>query len=137
MPAVLMTGGHSGLGLVGARTLAQRYRCDLILAERNRERVEKGAQQLRAEMGGRVEVLTMDLNSLASVREGARGCKAVLQAAGANDGKLHGIICNAGTQFSGPATYSVDGYEETFAGNCLGHFALHHPVRLRIGQAPA
>ena len=42
MPTVLMTGGHSGLGLVGARTLAKRYGCDLILAGRNRERVEKG-----------------------------------------------------------------------------------------------
>ena len=124
MPTVLMTGGHSGLGLVGARTLAQRYGCDLILAGRNRDRVETGAQQLRAETGVRVEVLTMDLSSLASVREGARGCKAMLQGAGANDGKLHGIVCNAGAQFNGPATYTADGYEQTFAGNCLGHFLL-------------
>ena len=40
------------------------------------------------------------------------------------DGKLHGIVCNAGAQANGPATYSVDGYETTFAGNCLGHFLL-------------
>lgn len=33
-------------------------------------------------------------------------------------------MCNAGAQFNGPTTYSVDGYEETFAGNCLGHFLL-------------
>ena len=124
MPTVLMTGGHSGLGLVGARTLAKRYGCDLILAGRNRERVEKGAQQLRTEMGVRVEVLTMDLNSLASVREGAMHCKAMLQDAGVKDGTLHGIVCNAGAQPSGHATYSVDGYETTFAGNCLGHFLL-------------
>ena len=124
MPTVLMTGGHSGLGLVGARTLAKRYGCDLILAGRNPERVEKGAQQLRTETGVRVKVLAMDLNSLASVREGAIHCKAMLQDAGVKDGKLHGIVCNAGAQFNGPATYSVDGYETTFAGNCLGHFLL-------------
>ncbi len=124
MPTVLMTGGHSGLGLVGARTLAKRYGCDLILAGRNRERVEKGAQQLRTETGVRVEVLAMDLNSLASVREGATHCKAMLQDAGVKNGRLHGIVCNAGAQSNGPATYSVDGYETTFAGNCLGHFLL-------------
>ncbi len=124
MPTVLMTGGHSGLGLVGARTLAKRYGCDLILAGRNRERVEKGAQQLRTETGVRVEVLTMDLNSLASVREGVMHCKAMLQDARVKDEKLHGIICNAGAQSNGPATYSLDGYETTFAGNCLGHFLL-------------
>ena len=124
MPTVFMTGGHSGLGLVGARTLAKHYGCDLILAGRNRERVEKGAQQLRTETGVRVEVLAMDLNSLASVREGAMQCKAMLQDAGVKDGNLHGIICNAGAQSNRPAKYSVDGYETTFAGNCLGHFLL-------------
>ena len=124
MATVLMTGGHSGLGLVGARTLVQRYGCGLILAGRNRERVEKEAQQLRAETDAKVEVLAMDLNSLASVRKGALECKTMLQAGGASDAKLQGIVCNAGAQFNGPATYSVDGYEETFAGNCLGHFLL-------------
>ncbi len=124
MPTVLMTGGHSGLGLVGARTLAQRYGCDLILAGRSRERVEKGAQQLRAATRRKVDVLVMDLNSLASVREATEQCKEMLQAAGTQEAKLHGIICNAGAQSNGPVTYSADGYETTFAGNCLGHFLL-------------
>ncbi len=121
MPTVLMTGGHSGIGIVGAKTLALRYGCDLILAGRNLERVERGAQQVRAETGVRVEVLAMDLNSLQSVREAAVHCKAMLQARG---DRLHGMVCNAGAQLTGPVTYSVDGYEETFAGNCLGHFLL-------------
>lgn len=34
------------------------------------------------------------------------------------------IVCNAGVQKNGPNRYSVDGYEETFASNCLGHFLL-------------
>jgi NAD(P)-dependent dehydrogenase (short-subunit alcohol dehydrogenase family) len=124
MPTVLMTGGHAGLGLVGARTLAQRYGCDLILAGRNRERVEKRAEQLRTETGAKIHVLPMDLNSLASVREGAIQCRQLLKTASEDDAKLQGIICNAGAQFNGPATYSADGFEETFAGNCLGHFLL-------------
>lgn len=120
MPTILMTGGHAGLGLVGAMTLAKSYGCDLILAGRNRERVKKGAQQLRAETNVRVSVLALDLNSLDSVRKGGMECKAMLP----NGAKLQGIICNAGAQFHGPVTYSADGYEETFAGNCLGHFLL-------------
>ena len=124
MPTILMTGGHSGIGLVGAKTLVQRYGCDLILAGRNVERVEKGAQVLRAQTGARVEVLAMDLNSLTSVRAGAAACRTMLQARGEENARLHGIICNAGAQLNGPVTYSADGFEETFAGNCLGHFLL-------------
>jgi NAD(P)-dependent dehydrogenase (short-subunit alcohol dehydrogenase family) len=115
MPTILMTGGHSGLGLVAARTLATRFGCGLILAGRSPERLDAAAQQLRAETGADIAVLTLDLNSLASVRAGAAQCMAML------DGdRLNGIVCNAGAQFQGPVSYTVDGYEETFAGNCLG-----------------
>lgn len=96
MPTILMTGGHACLGLVGARTLAKRYGCDLILAGRNRERVEKGAQQLRAETSVRVEVLALDLHSLDSVRAGAVTCRAMLLPETTNGAKLRGIVCNAG-----------------------------------------
>jgi NAD(P)-dependent dehydrogenase (short-subunit alcohol dehydrogenase family) len=126
MTTVLMTGGHSGLGLVGAKTLAKRYGCNLILAGRDPERVAQGAQQVRAESGVSVETLTMDLNSLDSVREGAVRCRAMLQAVAATGQKLQGMVFNAGAQFQGAVTYSADGYEETFAGNCLGHFLLVH-----------
>jgi NAD(P)-dependent dehydrogenase (short-subunit alcohol dehydrogenase family) len=63
----------------------------------------------------------MDLNSLQSVRDGAERLKAMLQVDGS---RLHGILCNAGAQSNGPVQYSEDGYETTFAGNCLGHFLL-------------
>ena len=116
-----MTGGHAGIGLVGAKTLAKRYGCDLILAGRNLDRVERGAQEVRDETGVQVNVLALDLSSLESVREAAVRCRAMLQARGES---LHGLICNAGVQSNGPVTYSADGYEETFASNCLGHFLL-------------
>ena len=124
MSAILMTGGHSGIGWVGAKTLAQRYGCDLILAGRDLERTERGARQLRAETGARVEVIALDLNSLTSVREGAVRLKTMLQTGKPTGPKLHGVICNAGAQSNGPVTYSADNYEPTFAGNCLGHFLL-------------
>ena len=119
MPTVLMTGGHAGLGLEGARTLAKRFGCDLVLAGTQSERIEAAAQQLRTETGVNVQVLDLDLNSIASVRVGASQCKAMLKGR-----ELESIVCNAGAQFKGPVSYSADGYEETFAGNCLGHFLL-------------
>jgi NAD(P)-dependent dehydrogenase (short-subunit alcohol dehydrogenase family) len=48
----------------------------------------------------------------------------MLNAEASDHGTLEGIVCNAGAQFRGPVSYSADGYEETFAGNCLGHFLL-------------
>jgi NAD(P)-dependent dehydrogenase (short-subunit alcohol dehydrogenase family) len=124
MPTVLMTGGHAGLGLVGAKTLASRYGCSLILAGRSPERLEQGAKELRAETGARVDELVMDLNSLASIRAGAARCKEMLRSGSLKDEELKSIICNAGVQSRGPITYSADGYEETFASNCLGHFLM-------------
>ena len=124
MPTILMTGGHAGIGLVAAQTLASRFGCDLILTGRNPERVEGAARQLRETTGVRVDVVELDLSSLASVRTGVGQCKALLQSGRPDDGGLGGIVCNAGAQFHGPVSYSADGYEETFAGNCLGHFLL-------------
>jgi NAD(P)-dependent dehydrogenase (short-subunit alcohol dehydrogenase family) len=124
MPTVLMTGGHAGLGLEGARTLARRFGCNLILAGRDPKRIEGAAQQLRSETGVRIEVLELDLSSIASVRAGVERCTAMLRSGTLDDGELAGIVCNAGAQFRGPVSYSADGYEETFAGNCLGHFLL-------------
>ncbi len=124
MSAVLMTGGQAGLGFVGARMLAERFGRSLILAGRSAERVEGAARQLRAETGAKVDVVVMDLNSIASVRAGAAQCKAVLQAGTSNGATLDGIVCNAGAQFRAATSYSADGYEVTFAGNCLGHFLL-------------
>ena len=122
MPMVLMTGGTFGHRAGGEqRLLPNGMACDLILAGRDPERTEKGAQQVRKETGRRVEVLALDLNSLQSVREGAKPLKAILER---DDSKLECILCNAGAQANGPVTYSADSYETTFAGNCLGHFLL-------------
>ncbi len=85
MSTVLITGGHAGLGLIGAQTLAMRFGCNLILAARNPGKAGGAADKLRTETGVRVEVLEMDLNSLASVRRAAEQCKMMLKAAPAAD----------------------------------------------------
>jgi len=122
MPTVLITGGHTGIGLECAKQLASGPRLNLLLAGHDLKRVERTAAKLRADYGVAVAALKLDVSSLSSVREASAQCRAMLDS-GAVD-SLQAILCNAGAQFQGPVSYSVDGYEETFATNCLGHFLL-------------
>lgn len=121
MPTVLITGGHGGIGFECSRELATRYGCDLVLAGRSPASMEKAAEELTRISGARVRLLQLDTSSLASVRDAAAKCRKMLDS-GAID-NLQAIICNAGARFF-DLSYSDDGYEKTFATNCLGHFLL-------------
>lgn len=121
MPTVLITGGHGGIGLECARSLADRG-VGLILAGRNPARLEEAAASLRSGAGVMAATLEMDVSSLGSVRAGAAHCREMIDSGAA--GRLEAILCNAGATFRGPPAYSVDGYELTFATNHLGHFLL-------------
>jgi len=132
MPTVLITGGHAGLGLEAAKRLASTSQLNLLLAGRDPKRVEAAAQQLRAQFGVKVDALVLDLSSLASVRAAAGQCRAMLDRGEVDS--LQSILCNAGAQFLGPISYSADGYEETFAINCLGHFLLVNLLLDRVAD---
>ncbi len=122
MPTVLITGGHAGLGLECVRHLAAGPRLNVLLAGRNLDQLDAVAKQVHLQYGVMVSTVKLDLSSLASVSEAAETCRAMM-----NHGQvdcLQAIVCNAGAQFHGPVSYTVDGYEETFAVNCLGHFLL-------------
>ncbi|GGE55080.1 dehydrogenase/reductase [Agaricicola taiwanensis] len=122
MPTAVITGGHSGIGYSCARHLASHYKWDLVLAGRSPEKMNKAAEELRQEAGINVTTLALDTSSLASVRAAAAQCITIL-----GNGKLaslDALLCNAGGRFDGPVSYSDDGYEVTFASNCLGHFLL-------------
>ncbi|MEB3330311.1 MAG: SDR family oxidoreductase [Candidatus Sericytochromatia bacterium] len=112
----VVTGGNSGIGLVTVQQLA-RQGARVILACRRRDAGERARAAILAEAPrGGVEVATLDLASLASVRAFAEGFLA------AHD-RLHGLVNNAGVMNT-PAGKTVDGFETQLGTNHLGHYLL-------------
>ena len=122
MPTLLITGGHAGIGFRCAQQLASQTHHHLVLAGRSPERMEAAAQQLRTDHGVKVSTLPLDTSSLTSVREAAPRFRAMLDRGEIDS--FQALLCNAGGKHDGPISYSPDGYETTFATNCLGHFLL-------------
>ena len=122
MDTILITGGHAGIGLACSEALASRPDSKLLLAGRSMEKMEAVAQRLRTRYGATVGTLTLDTSSLASVRSAAARCRAMIEVGDIEP--FQAVLCNAGGKFQGPISYSVDGYEDTFATNYLGHFLL-------------
>jgi NAD(P)-dependent dehydrogenase (short-subunit alcohol dehydrogenase family) len=121
MATVFITGGHAGIGLECSRQLAARG-VSLVLAGRSPAAMQSVAEELRAAHAVEVATVEVDLSSLASVRAAAASYASMVE---------HGevaapdaLLCNAGGRFDGPVRYSPEGYELTFATNCLGHFLL-------------
>ena len=84
--------------------------------------MERVATDLHRTFGVNIRALPLDVSSLASVRQAsAEVTRLVAQGEVA---PLSALLLNAGAQFQGPVSYSADGYEMTFATNCLGHFLL-------------
>jgi NAD(P)-dependent dehydrogenase (short-subunit alcohol dehydrogenase family) len=122
MPSILITGGHSGIGIACCKLLASTYKSNIILAGRSPEKMEVFAKELRKSYGIKVHVVAMDTSSLASVRSGVAQCQSLIK--NGEIDALQAIICNAGVRLNGAVSYSADGYEETFATNYLGHTLL-------------
>ena len=130
MVTALITGGHAGIGLECARQLASQWKYNLVLAGRNLDHMEPVAQQLRTEYGVQVNTLKVDTSSLESVRNAASQFRKLLESGKVDT--FQALLCNAGGRHDGAVTYSADGYETTFATNCLGHFLLVELLEERI-----
>lgn len=112
----VVTGANSGIGLEAARVLAGRG-AKVVLACRSAEKAAAAQQEIRSDHPkADVEVLQLDLTSLASIRDAA----ARLRSAGE---RLDLLINNAGIM-AVPRGQTADGFELQLGTNHLGHFAL-------------
>lgn len=121
--SVLVTGASSGLGLATATRLAAAG-YHVVLGCRDAMRGDTAATSITSTIpNARVEVLVLDLASLASVRAAADELTGEL-AAELERPPVHGLVLNAGVQVVDGVRRSADGFELTFATNHLGHFLL-------------
>jgi NAD(P)-dependent dehydrogenase (short-subunit alcohol dehydrogenase family) len=114
---ILVTGVSAGLGVETARALAARG-AEVVGAARDLKKANAATEQVRssAKKGGRIELIELDLASLASVRS----CADRLVAAGK---PFDLVIANAGIMAC-PKGKTADGFETQFGTNHLGHFVL-------------
>ncbi|HMB23017.1 MAG: oxidoreductase [Chloroflexota bacterium] len=112
----IVTGANSGIGYETARALAGK-RAIVILACRNREKGDAAIRQICQENPrSKIELLQLDLGSLASVR-------CFVDEFTSRYARLDILINNAGIM-APPFGKTVDGFEIQFGTNHLGHFAL-------------
>ncbi|GAA1488803.1 oxidoreductase [Brachybacterium sacelli] len=113
---IVVTGANSGIGRIAARSLAAAG-ARVILAVRT---PQKGLDAA-ATMTGDVEVRTLDLADLASIRSFADELSEPIDV----------LINNAGLMIP-PLGRTADGFELQFGTNHLGHFALTNLLLPRI-----
>jgi NAD(P)-dependent dehydrogenase (short-subunit alcohol dehydrogenase family) len=112
----IVTGANGGLGLETARQLA-RHGAHVVMAARNMEKAEAAKRDLVAEHpDASVEVRSLDLASLDSIRQFAAGVVA-------DHDTVDVLVNNAGVMAT-PQQKTADGFELQFGTNHLGHFAL-------------
>jgi NAD(P)-dependent dehydrogenase (short-subunit alcohol dehydrogenase family) len=114
---ILVTGVSAGLGIETARALAA-HGAWVVGAARNLDKARSATDGIRAEAanGGGLELIELDLASLASVR----ACADALLKAGE---RFDVVIANAGVMAC-PKSTTKDGFETQFGTNHLGHFVF-------------
>ncbi|MDG2991945.1 protochlorophyllide reductase [Candidatus Synechococcus calcipolaris G9] len=117
LPTAIITGASSGVGLYGAKALAEKG-WHVVMACRNLEKAKAAAEEVKIP-GDRYTILHLDLASLDSVRKFVDEFRATGRS-------LAALVCNAAVYYPllKEPRYTVDGYEESVATNHLGHFLL-------------
>jgi NAD(P)-dependent dehydrogenase (short-subunit alcohol dehydrogenase family) len=127
---IVITGANSGIGLETSRELA-RGGANVVMACRSPTRAEAARADILATVpGAKLELVELDLASLAAVR----ACAATLAARHA---RIDVLINNAGL-FPFKHQMTADGFEMQFGVNHLGHFLLTQlllPQLVATGQA--
>jgi NAD(P)-dependent dehydrogenase (short-subunit alcohol dehydrogenase family) len=125
----VVTGANGGLGLETARALAGAG-AQVMMAARNQERAAEAMEQIRAGLpDASLQLVELDLGSLASVRKAAGEVLAT-------HGTIDLLVNNAGVMGI-PQQRTADGFEMQFGVDHLGHFALTALLMPALLKAPA
>lgn len=112
----VVTGANGGLGLASANALAGKG-AHVVMAARNQAKAAVARDEiLAAHPRASLELVELDLGSLASVERAAK------QIAAAHD-RIDVLMCNAGVMAL-PQGTTADGFDSQFGINVLGHWAL-------------
>lgn len=114
-PRILITGANTGIGYATAERLVKQG-AQVILACRNLDKAKAAQQKLQQLNAGQVDIIELDLNSLASVQH----CASILSE---RYDRLDVLINNAGL-FAKTKQLTVDGFEQQFGVNYLAHVLL-------------
>jgi NAD(P)-dependent dehydrogenase (short-subunit alcohol dehydrogenase family) len=127
---VMVTGVNSGIGKSASMALAK-MSATVVMVARNRERGEAARSAIiRESQNSAVGLLLADLSSLALVRQLATDFQVKYS-------RLDVLVNNAGL-FNQRRNLTSDGYENTFATNCLAPFLLTNLLLDRlIPSAPS
>lgn len=126
----LVTGANSGFGYRTALELARRD-ATVVLACRDPARGVAAMERIRAELpGARLELATLDLASLASVRAAAA-------AELGKDVPLDLLVNNAGLMTPPSRELTADGFEIQLGTNLIAHFALTGLLLPALERAPS
>lgn len=126
----VVTGANAGLGLATAKALGAKG-SHVILAARNMDKAQLAVEQIQMlSPNASLEIVTLDLASLESVK---RAAEEIL----ASHSSIDILVNNAGLMAL-PEGKTVDGFETQFGVNHLGHWALTAhlmPALLKASQA--
>jgi NAD(P)-dependent dehydrogenase (short-subunit alcohol dehydrogenase family) len=112
---VLITGGNAGIGKATAMQLAS-MGARVTIACRDLARAESARAEITAAIGSSVDIVELDLASLASIRRAATTVRESL-------GSIDVLVNNAGVAVLGrKRRETADGFERQFGVNHLGHF---------------
>jgi len=114
---ILVTGVSAGLGVETARSLAA-HGATVVGAARDLAKAERATEVVRAAAanGGGLDLIELDLASLASVRAAADALVA--------KGEPFDVIINNAGVMAAPFGHTADGFETQFGTNHLGHFVF-------------
>lgn len=127
LPSILITGASSGIGATYADRFARRGH-DLVLAARDKARMDALAETLRAETGVSIDVLRADLTQPQDLEAVADRLR--------DDDRIGVLVNNAGTSLSGSfAAQSGQDLQKLIALNTSAVVGLANAVAPRFAEA--